>query len=67
VIGEGDAIPDVEAAIRTLAPGQTGDFTVLFPPDFPDPACRGDQERLRIHGGGPPHLLREQSEIHDEK
>ena len=48
VIGEGDAIPDVEAAIRTLAPGQTGDFTVLFPADFSDPARRGDQELLRI-------------------
>jgi trigger factor len=31
VLGEGDAIPDVEAAIMTLAPGGSDEFTVTFP------------------------------------
>lgn len=49
VIGEDQAIPDVEAAILTLAPGETGDFSVAFPDDFPDESRRGQQQRLRIH------------------
>ena len=34
VVGDGEAIPDVEDAVRTLAVGETGDFTVTFPEDF---------------------------------
>lgn len=49
VIGEDQAIPDVEAAILTLAPGETGDFKVAFPEDFPDEARRGQEQHLRIH------------------
>ena len=48
VVGEGDAIPDVEAAIMKLAPGATGDFTVRFPLDFPTEERRGEEQRLRI-------------------
>jgi trigger factor len=48
VLGAGDAIPDVESAIYTLAPGEEGEFTVSFPDDFPNEARRGQQERLRI-------------------
>jgi trigger factor len=48
VIGEAQAIPDVEAAILTLAPGETGDFKVAFPEDFPDEARRGRDQQLRI-------------------
>jgi trigger factor len=48
IVGDGDAIPDVEAAIQTLAPGTTGDFTVRFPDDFPNPERRGEEQRLRI-------------------
>jgi trigger factor len=33
VLGEGNAIPDVEASIATLEPGSTADFTVRFPED----------------------------------
>jgi trigger factor len=47
-LGEGQAIPDIEAAIMTLAPGEDGEFTVTFPEDFPDEAQRGQQQRLRI-------------------
>jgi trigger factor len=48
IVGEGDAIPEVEDAIRTLAPGQEEVFTVTFPDDFPNEERRGDQEILRI-------------------
>lgn len=48
VLGEGDAIPDVEAAILEVAPGQTRDFTVRFPMDFPNEERRGEEQRLRI-------------------
>jgi trigger factor len=64
LLGEGDAIPDVEAAIATLAPGEDGTFVVTFPEDFPNEARRGEQEDLRI-------LLRERKirelpEVDDE-
>ena len=48
VVGEGDAIPDIEAAIMRLAPGATGDFSVRFPMDFPNEERRGEEQRLRI-------------------
>ena len=49
VVGEGDAIPDVEAAILRLAAGAAGDFTVRFPLDFAEEAKRGEEQRLRIN------------------
>jgi len=48
VLGDGEAIPEVEDAVRTLAVGETGDFTVTFPDDFPDETRRGEKEHLRI-------------------
>jgi trigger factor len=48
VLGDGEAIPDVENAIRTLEVGKTGDFTVTFPEDFPDEERRGEKQHLRI-------------------
>lgn len=48
LVGEGDAIPDVENAIQQLAPGEEEVFTVTFPDDFPNEDRRGDQETLRI-------------------
>jgi len=48
VLGDGEAIPEVEDAIRTLAVGETGDFTVTFPEDFSDESRRGEKEHLRI-------------------
>ncbi len=48
VLGDGEAIPGVEEAVRTLAVGETGDFTVTFPDDFPDEERRGEKEHLRI-------------------
>jgi trigger factor len=48
VLGQGDAIPDIEAAIKGLEPGGTGEFDVTFPDDFPDEGRRGAVERVRI-------------------
>jgi trigger factor len=48
VLGRDQAIPDVEAAIRTLAPGEEDEFVVAFPEDFPDEEKRGTSDRLRV-------------------
>jgi len=48
VLGDGEAVPDVEAAIRTMAVGETGDFTITFPEDFQDEERRGQQQQVRI-------------------
>jgi len=48
ILGDGEAIPEVEDAIRTLAVGETGEFTVTFPDDFADESRRGEKEHLRI-------------------
>lgn len=48
VLGRGEAIPDVEDAIRSLEPGASGDFTVTFPEDFPTEERRGEKQHLRI-------------------
>lgn len=47
ILGQGDAIPDVEDAIRTLEVGQTEDFEVTFPDDFPNEERRGQTDSLR--------------------
>ena len=48
VLGDGEAIPEVEDAVRTLTVGETGEFTVTFPEDFPDEDRRGEKQQLRI-------------------
>jgi trigger factor len=48
VIGEGEAIPEVEEAILTLSVGEEGEFDVRFPDDFPEESRRGESQRLRI-------------------
>jgi trigger factor len=48
VLGDGEAIPEVENAVRTLSLGETGEFTVTFPQDFPDEERRGEKQHLRI-------------------
>ncbi len=64
VLGDGEAIPEVEDAIRTLAVGETGDFTVTFPEDFSDESRRGEKEHLRISLQG--RKLKELPELTDE-
>jgi trigger factor len=48
VLGQGQALPEVEAKIVTLKPGETGDAEVELPQDFPDPAKRGQKRTARI-------------------
>ena len=48
VLGAGDAIPDIEQAIKSLEVGTLGDFVVRFPDDFANEERRGDEEHLRI-------------------
>jgi trigger factor len=52
VLGRGDAIPDIEAAIKTLALGgegtSAGEFDIRFPEDLEDAERRGTAERVRI-------------------
>lgn len=47
-LGAGYAIPDVEAAILTLAPGEEGAFTVTYPDDFASPELAGTTRSLSI-------------------
>ena len=48
IMGQGDAIPDIEEALKSLEPGASGDFDISFPDDFHDESRRGDTERVRI-------------------
>lgn len=48
VLGEGRALPEVEAKIMTLKTGESGDTEVQLPQDFPDPAKRGQKRTARI-------------------
>jgi trigger factor len=48
VLGQGDAIQEIEAAIVTLEPGNESEFEITFPADFADEARRGATERVRI-------------------
>ena len=47
-LGAGYAIPDVEAAILTLAPGEEGTFEVSYPEDFASSELAGTTRSLRI-------------------
>jgi trigger factor len=48
VLGQRQAIPDVEAALMGMTPGQTADVEVKLPDDFPDPAKRGQPRTVRL-------------------
>jgi trigger factor len=48
VLGEGQAIPDLEERIMTLLPGQSIDTEVRFPDDHPDESRRGQTRRVRV-------------------
>ena len=47
-LGEGQALPDIEDAIGTLAPGGADEFDVRFPEDEAHGDRRGQRHRLRI-------------------
>ena len=48
ILGEGRAIPDVEAAIMTLEPGGAENFSVAFPDEPGGEEKQGDTKQLRI-------------------
>lgn len=48
VLGEGKAMPDLEALIMTLEPGATAEGEVRFPDDHPDVTRRGQSQRVRL-------------------
>ena len=56
VLGQGDAIPDIEKAIRSLEVGGSGEFVVRFPDDFPNEERRGREEHLLIRLESRQHL-----------
>ncbi len=47
-LGEGRAIPEVEAAIMTLEPGGADEFSITFPEDFEDEEQRASTQQMRI-------------------
>jgi len=64
VLGQGDAIEDVEAAVYTLEVGGSGDFTVTFPDDFPNEARRGLSQDLTLELRA--RKVRDLPEVNDE-
>ena len=48
VIGQNQAIPDLEERIMTLSAGETAESDVKFPDDHPDEARRGQSRTVRI-------------------
>lgn len=48
VLGEHQAIPELEERIMTLLPGETVDTEVRFPEDHPDASRRGQTRRVRL-------------------
>jgi trigger factor len=48
VIGQNQAIPELEERIMTLEAGQTAETDVKFPDDHPDEVRRGQSRRVRI-------------------
>ena len=48
VLGDNQAIPELEERIMTLLPGETAEADVRFPDDHPDESRRGQTRRVRI-------------------
>jgi trigger factor len=48
VLGQNQAIPDLEERIMTLLPGESADAEVRFPDDHPDESRRGQSRRVRV-------------------
>jgi trigger factor len=48
VLGDNQAIPELEEWIMTLLPGETAEAEVRFPDDHPDESRRGQTRRVRI-------------------
>lgn len=48
VLGEGQAIPELEERVMELALGETRDVNVKFPDDYPEEGKRGKARKLRL-------------------
>jgi trigger factor len=48
VLGQNQAIPDLEERIMTLRPGESAEAEVRFPEDHPDESRRGQTRQVRI-------------------
>jgi trigger factor len=48
VLGDNQAIPELEERIMSLLPGETTETDVKFPDDHPDESRRGQSRRVRI-------------------
>jgi trigger factor len=48
VLGQNQAIPDLEERIMTLLPGESADAEVRYPDDHPDEARRGQTRKVRV-------------------
>lgn len=48
VLGQNQAIPELEERITQLLPGETAETEVRFPDDHPDESRRGQSRRVRI-------------------
>jgi trigger factor len=52
VLGQGEAIPEVEGAIGSLAVGSSGEFMIHIPADSGPEAASAEERRLRIYLDG---------------
>ncbi|MGH2708599.1 MAG: trigger factor, partial [Actinomycetota bacterium] len=48
VLGQTQAVPDLEERIMTLLPGESTDTEVRFPDDHPDESRRGQSRQVRV-------------------
>ncbi len=48
VLGQNQAVPELEERIMSLLPGETADAEVRFPEDHPDESRRGQSRQVRI-------------------
>ena len=48
VLGQGRALPDLEAQIMLLDPGASWEGTIRFPDDHPDEARRGQSRKVKV-------------------
>ncbi len=51
VVGEGQALPDVEEKLMQMKPGESEETTVRFPDDYPDETKRGETRSVRLELG----------------
>ena len=56
VLGQGDAISDIEEAIKSLEVKGSGEFVVRFPDDFSNEERRGQEELLLVRLDSRQHL-----------